>query len=401
MNRETAGLVKAILIFDTSSELNDFAQILKSTFEGNKDIIDVASIGEEQLSRLKYVLTRQTTLRIQAFLSNTLHTICDQDFKARDDPSRTRFLYLIQLNDYLLRMQEEINFCLADLEADRQQNSKAISQGMIQKLVDDSVYLQDKIKTALKEISELSDRLDKLSSFRQTQHSATLNLLLGTFVPLGFVTGFFGMNIQEINGSTYPLSTVLLIALPLSFAVMVIPLIFGTLVRILAHIGRGLKYGVTTSSPSLGQLLMIVPVMVAFLVHLNSAPQTDDYIGVDLFQDFLTYVRGMVMQKTNWEVPVVYSLVTIGAILRALAVLRQHPPSRLNLAFLFTLAVAALACATLNHLDGTGWVTFMIPMLILFVPIPVELVSKIFAFFSKRASAKQLRSPPETIPRTN
>ena len=234
-------LTKVLLIFDTDGALGECSEHYKSLVDKDRGTVqadDPAHISQAQVDRLKYALYRRVIDRIQAFLVETLCTIYEHELEARDNPSRTRFLYLTQLKDYVQRMQEETERCLNCLKQKMIQTSSLVTQQMLQDLESDGVYLLEKLSTSLLEIAHVREEFSKYSNFKQTQHSSLMGLLVSLYVPMAFITSYFGMNTTEINGSAWPLSTFWQTAVPLTVATIVIPITFGFFLRTITRFIR-------------------------------------------------------------------------------------------------------------------------------------------------------------------
>ena len=76
--------------------------------------------------------------------------------------------------------------------------------------------------------NRLADQNVKLVETYQDDNNKTLlifTVVTVTFLPLSFVTGFFGMNVQGINPTTSTVKHFWVIAIPISVGVVIIALI--------------------------------------------------------------------------------------------------------------------------------------------------------------------------------
>ena len=96
--------------------------------ESTSDQITAEQISQTQFNRLRYILNRKVLDGTRDFLVEILPAIYQHDLEARDDPSRTRFLYLALLRDYILRMQEEIDGCQATLRESQIEDSALVNE---------------------------------------------------------------------------------------------------------------------------------------------------------------------------------------------------------------------------------------------------------------------------------
>ena len=128
-------------------------------------------------------------------------------------------------------MQAEICQFLSDLRTSNFEDKGYITKLMAEQLKADGVYLRSKIDEVLQEISQLSDHLVRYSDFKQAQHSLLLGVIIALYVPLSFVTSIFGMNTIEINGSSLPTALVWEIAIPLTAVTILVPILFGRVLR--------------------------------------------------------------------------------------------------------------------------------------------------------------------------
>ncbi|KAL2845627.1 hypothetical protein BJX68DRAFT_242059 [Aspergillus pseudodeflectus] len=105
---------------------------------------------------------------------------------------------------------------------------------------------ENEIAKVYKEAVDLRKLLMEQHSLSQARTTVILTILASTFIPLAFVTSFFGMNTREINDSSWPITYFVAVAIPLTGITILIPLyalrIFSIVARLLQGDTRVRKY---------------------------------------------------------------------------------------------------------------------------------------------------------------
>src|SRR5215471_17849341 len=172
-----------------------------------------------------------------------------QTYESRDYPGRSKYLYLLMLQDCIkiaivgLRQIEEK---LANLAFP---SSPAILEKQKAELVNDLKYLAATLKveselttTCLGEVWLMDlpkqsrclqlSQVKTLGELKQNQTVKIMTLIVAVYVPLAFVTSYFGMNVKEFtDGSHIHVKKFWEISVPLVVATIGLPLMATIIAR--------------------------------------------------------------------------------------------------------------------------------------------------------------------------
>ncbi|MCJ1439141.1 hypothetical protein MMC27_008532 [Xylographa pallens] len=194
------------------------------------------------------------------------------------------------------------------------------------------------LEIVLKRSSEMAKSLEEL---KQSQIAGIMSFLVATYVPVAFVSSYFGMNTDEILNGDMHNSTFWKIAIPLMALTIMLPLSL----TIMARVARGMS--LSASAFSLRQWPMIVDlfitfflisILVAHIVHWRTS-------GDSNFAVFFTRI-------SSSETLIVDCLFACFFLLKAVenSILRNRR-GRLWFYYFLTISLVAALCAGFSVLD--------------------------------------------------
>ena len=406
-SEEEEACFKVLLLFDTDTALASFSEALSKETPSHKSPkvhrTRKGCFAKAQFYRSLYCLYRQMIGQTRNFVENSLFNLHSLDLVMRDSPGRTKLLYLFLLGDYVKRTKEELSRATATLGRAFFKGEHSAPEGAKQELTEDLAYLLERLDFLENEIALCSTRLETLSTFKQAQRNAVVGFLIGLYVPLAFVTSYFGMNTIEINGSSWPLSSFWESAVPLTVVTMLTPITFGPLVRSLAKASSAATKRLKSDWPAITHQALILLCLVLLSWHAGSNNWTTagyEYPGIYSFTDFWAsiwvLIKNIAVTAKMWIVSfctkrsaveplVVGSILAFLALLGAVRVSRTRKGLR-SIWFWFwtaTFSVAAL-CAGLSRLEGGSSATLVMPFVVLASPLYVPLFIKMLSAFKRK-----------------
>ncbi|KAL8936861.1 MAG: hypothetical protein Q9211_003982 [Gyalolechia sp. 1 TL-2023] len=188
------------------------------------------------------VIYQQCFARLQGFVQSRLKVLRDMQFQGRVHPWRSKFQFLLHLEDQVAKSRDVLLIAHEDLEAWNCAEIHGVELAAIpyaewhvrvERLKRDASYLLTSLDHLSDRQSEVHVMLKEQVDLNSGTRSLLLAILASVYIPLAFVSSYFGMNTHEITqGGILSVATYWKVSVPLVVASIFIPVAFsGLLIR--------------------------------------------------------------------------------------------------------------------------------------------------------------------------
>ncbi|KAL9029308.1 MAG: hypothetical protein Q9196_002434 [Gyalolechia fulgens] len=171
-----------------------------------------------------------------------LKVLRDMQFQGRVHPWRSKFQFLLHLEDQVAKSRDVLLIAHEDLEAWKCAEIHGVELAAIpyaewhvrvERLKRDASYLITSLDRLSDRQSEVHVMLKEQVDLNSGTRSLILAILASVYIPLAFVSSYFGMNTHEITqGGILSVATYWKVSVPLVVASIFIPIAFsGLLIR--------------------------------------------------------------------------------------------------------------------------------------------------------------------------
>ncbi|KAL9004815.1 MAG: hypothetical protein Q9188_002380 [Gyalolechia gomerana] len=175
-------------------------------------------------------------------LMDCISVIYQTMFHGRVHPWRSKFQYLLHLEDQVVKSRKALLIALEDLEAWKRAEIHGVELAAlpyaewhvrVERLKKDASYLISSLDSLSERQSNIHVMLKEQLELNSGTRSLILTILASVYIPLAFVSSYFGMNTHEITeGGLLSAATYWKVSVPLVVASIFIPVAFsGLLVR--------------------------------------------------------------------------------------------------------------------------------------------------------------------------
>jgi hypothetical protein len=299
-----------------------------------------------------------------------------QTYESRDYPGRSKYLYLLILQDYTTLATMHLRQAEEQLAKLAVPSSPAILEEQKAELTKDLNYLaallkdeNERIRACLQEVRFLDlpkqyrylqiSQIKTLGELKHNQIARVMTLIVAVYVPLAFVTSYFGMNVKEFTGGGFiSVKKFWQISVPLVVATIGLPLIATIVARTTVAITAAANSYSRRKWPFLVNFALLVFFAVYVYVRASMINQGDDTPKEK---------PRIFAAEINWVIAVLALLKTIER-----SIHRKKSARREFFAWL-GLTVTAVLCAGLNRLNTYLWRMALIPFLYLIILIIVTM----------------------------
>lgn len=264
------GSYKTTLLFDSTRALARFKSLItQPTSRNSEGIVLEASMEGDPLKLLYGVILtihEQMDEESYGFAIKVMRRAKEIVVHSRDHPGRAEYLYLLMLQDYVTLTLYHLQAAKVQLYRQLPDTAGQALTARKDVILKDTDYLIESLNAALRHLGECQQQAKSLEELKQNQIAGIIGFLVAVYVPVAFVSSYFGMNTVEILTGNLHNSLFWQIAIPLMVLTIMLPLSLS----IIARVARALS--LSASAFSLRQWPMIVDLcLTCFCLSLATA----------------------------------------------------------------------------------------------------------------------------------
>lgn len=256
------GSCSTTLLFDSTRALACFRTLLtRPTPQSSEVSLDGTLVSVLPLAYLYEIILaihEQMNGESLEFVSKVFNRATEIVVHSRDHPGRAEYLYLLMLQDYTT---STLHHAQAAKEQIRRHFPDTVRESLTVRrnsVLKDTDYLIKSLDKALVYLDKCQQQAKSLEELKQNQIAGIIGFLVAVYVPIAFVSSYFGMNTVEILTGNLHNSLFWKIAIPLMILTIMLPLSLS----IIARVTRALS--LSAGAFSMRQWPMIVDLCLTF-----------------------------------------------------------------------------------------------------------------------------------------